>query len=263
MSQPVAVIGANFGDEGKGLVTDYVVSQAKGDVLVVRYNGGAQAGHTVITPEGIRHVFHHFGSGTLLGAATYLSRFFIVNPILWKKERDELRRIGAPELKLWVDPRALITTPYDMLVNQEIERIRNNWRYGSCGLGIHETQARNAKFIGTNVGHSDIKGACEQIRRDWAEQRVYEMTEERPSSLFRERIKSDTLLYNYLNDFDEFLAAVNFTETLPGAENVVFEGAQGLLLDENHPFFPFVTQSDSHEVREFEERRAATGPNRR
>ena len=66
-----AVIGANYGDEGKGLITDYLCRQVE-NPLVIRFNGGAQAGHTVTTPEGIRHIFSHFGSGTLAGAS-YLS----------------------------------------------------------------------------------------------------------------------------------------------------------------------------------------------
>ena len=88
MKNVKVVIGANFGDEGKGLMTDYFAGQArdKGETcLVVCSNGGAQRGHTVrVTTEeqsesDIRHVFHHFGSGALEGAATYLPHFYIVN----------------------------------------------------------------------------------------------------------------------------------------------------------------------------------------
>lgn len=80
-----AVIGASFGDEGKGLVTDYLCA-IQGAGIVVRFNGGAQAGHTVVTPDGLRHVHHHFGSGTLWGTPTFLSQFFIVNPIAFLAE---------------------------------------------------------------------------------------------------------------------------------------------------------------------------------
>ena len=65
------VIGANYGDEGKGLMTDFFAADAAGKgmrSLVICSNGGSQRGHTVITPEGIRHVFHHFGSGSFAGA---------------------------------------------------------------------------------------------------------------------------------------------------------------------------------------------------
>ena len=62
------VIGANFGDEGKGLMTDYFCAEAikkNESCIVALCNGGAQRGHTVVTPDGTRHVFHHFGSGTI------------------------------------------------------------------------------------------------------------------------------------------------------------------------------------------------------
>ncbi len=74
------VIGGSFGDEGKGLITNYF-SQKKNSIVICS-NGGAQRGHTVTSPDGIRHVFHHFGSGTFNGAATYLPEDFILNPIM-------------------------------------------------------------------------------------------------------------------------------------------------------------------------------------
>ena len=58
--------------------------------IVVCSNGGSQRGHTVVTPDGIRHVFHHFGSGTFNGAATYLPKEFIVNPLIFAQEYKEL-----------------------------------------------------------------------------------------------------------------------------------------------------------------------------
>lgn len=80
MSQcATAVIGAGYGDEGKGLMTDALVAALNGAATVVRFNGGAQAGHTVVAPRKgappLRHVFHHVGSGALAGAPTFLSRF--------------------------------------------------------------------------------------------------------------------------------------------------------------------------------------------
>ena len=88
-----AVIGANFGDEGKGLATDALAADlmSRGlDPVVVRSNGGAQAGHTVET-QGRRHVFHHVGSGAFPGARTHLSRFFVAHPALLQRELQELR----------------------------------------------------------------------------------------------------------------------------------------------------------------------------
>ena len=100
--QVKAVIGAAFGDEGKGSCTAFLSNPS---TLVVRYNGGAQAGHTVIH-NGARHVFHHFGSGSFKGAATYLSRHFLVNPLLWQNELTELLELGIDPV-LYINSSAL------------------------------------------------------------------------------------------------------------------------------------------------------------
>ena len=87
------VIGANFGDEGKGKLTDYYTKNAD-NCIVVCSNGGAQRGHTVLKSDGTRHVFHHFGSGTLNGADTYLPEDFILNPLVFREEWEELKKKG-------------------------------------------------------------------------------------------------------------------------------------------------------------------------
>ncbi len=133
------VIGANFGDEGKGLMTDYYA--AKADSIVVRFNGGAQAGHTVVTPDNKRHVFSHIGSGSFAGAETFLSRYFVCNPLLFRKEWDVLSpKCAIPQIH--VDAAAIVTTPYDMMINQIAEDLRGSGRHGSCGMGFGETIER-------------------------------------------------------------------------------------------------------------------------
>lgn len=116
MPAATVVIGANWGDEAKGKMVDYFASLASGPTVVVRHNGGAQAGHTVLTPDDKRHVFSHFGSGTLAGAATYLARHFVCNPLVFWKESRELIALGAAPV-MAADPRCFVTTPYDMLIN--------------------------------------------------------------------------------------------------------------------------------------------------
>lgn len=124
------VIGGNFGDEGKGLMTDYFATEAVNEgrkTLVICSNGGAQRGHTVVTPKGIRHVFHHFGSGTLAGADTWLPRFFIVNPMIFMNEYKELLAKGVR----FAEPRmceiafeSKKTTGYDKIPEMNIKGIR-------------------------------------------------------------------------------------------------------------------------------------------
>lgn len=133
------VIGANAGDEGKGLMTDYF--SQKPNSIVVCSNGGSQRGHTVTTPDGIRHVFHHFGSGTLNGAASYLPKEFIVNPLIFNQEYEELMNKGVVPI-VYAHSDCMVSTPYDMMANHIVEENRGKQKHGSCGLGIFETIKR-------------------------------------------------------------------------------------------------------------------------
>ncbi len=243
MKKVTAVIGSNFGDEGKGLVTDYLASREKS--VVVRYNGGAQAGHTVTTPEGQRHVFGHFGAGSFLQAPTYLSQFFIVNPILFHRELAKLS--FQPEV--FVDRRCPVTTPYDMMINQLIEQKRGLQRHGSCGAGINETVTRHQKLpltvadlVKANLwGIRDLLPLLQQIRDVYVPQRLQELG---LPPLPPEQA-SDDLMVKFVEDCIKF---VNLTSPAPSlqkldCDQIVFEGAQGLRLDEHHRYFPHVTRS--------------------
>ena len=165
------VIGANFGDEGKGLMTDYFAGEAARSYrkcLVICSNGGAQRGHTVrvhgkqnnVGAE-VRHVFHHFGSGSLAGADTYLPYYFILNPIVFMNEYFELldelqKHSGRREMpKVFIHPDAFVSTPFDMILNQMLEEHRGAGRHGSCGMGIWETLIRNGKSFGEMAEMND------------------------------------------------------------------------------------------------------------
>ena len=94
------IIGANYGDEGKGLATDFFGAQAAGSfgTINVLTNGGPQRGHTVELADGRRHVFKHFGAASFRGAASYFAEQFIVNPMEFMREYDDLRAVhAAPE----------------------------------------------------------------------------------------------------------------------------------------------------------------------
>src|SRR5579862_4577014 len=90
----VILVGMGFGDEGKGTITDYWTREY-GSTLTVRFCGGAQAAHRVVTPEGQAHVFHQFGSGTLAGANTFYSKFCYFNPIALLWEAKALSDLGV------------------------------------------------------------------------------------------------------------------------------------------------------------------------
>jgi adenylosuccinate synthase len=252
MKRARVVIGSNFGDEGKGLLTDCFAREYGGSgVLVARCNGGAQAGHTVVADGGVRHVFSHFGAGSLAGADTLLSRHFIANPILFQREHGELERLGAAT-RVFVDPRAILTTPFDMLINEMAETSRGAARHGSVGLGINETVTRSEEPdfwlpVGQAVRDRDAAAKVLRAIRDaWVPRRVAALGIEAEYGRRRALIESESLFENWLAVLDDFLRRVHVqwdTDVLREHENVVFEGAQGLALDQVRGTFPHVTRS--------------------
>ena len=243
-----AVIGANFGDEGKGLMTDYLVYKHQSN-LVVRFNGGAQAGHTVQTSDGRRHVFGHFGSGSFAGAATLLSRFFIVNPMVFRKEREELLTKPPVNLSVTLDLDAFVTTPFEMLLNQMVEQSRGDARHGSCGLGINETIERDEQFVPIRV--RDLTNEVMLAEKLYAIRDFWVPIRKTQLGLGSEHdniLMSDILIDRWLADVEYMLENTtqgSDTQVLATAKNPIFEGAQGLMLDQNHDYFPYVTRSNT------------------
>lgn len=146
------VIGANFGDEGKGLMTDYFCKRHNGKILNVLFNGGMQRGHTVVH-KGKRRVFHSFGAGSFSkNVKTYLADKFIVNPLMFNKELIDMYRTDWIDWHkekhiAYVSKNCLVTLPCDIMINQFIEQQRSKDRHGSCGLGINETVVRNSNHM--------------------------------------------------------------------------------------------------------------------
>jgi len=252
MKQAYAVIGANFGDEGKGLITDFLAADFGSDAVIVRYNGGAQAGHTVVDPSGKRHVFSHFGSGSFSGANSFLSRFFVCNPLLFVKEYNVLsKKINLP--KIFIDELSPITTPFDMMINQIVEEYRGNKRHGSCGMGFGETIERQ-QFNPYMLVYKDLddkkrlKEKLELISKEWVKKRLGILGVKEISEEWKSRIFSEGLINNFIKDIDMFLslttkATKNFLQNTK--QQIIFEGAQGLLLDQDRGHFPHVTRSNT------------------
>ena len=249
---PIAkvVIGAGHGDEGKGLMTDALVAPYRAAAIVVRYNGGAQAGHTVTLADGRRHVFHHIGAGTLAGAATFLSRFFVANPILLSTEIAGLAGIGvAPRIA--IDPGTPVTTPFDMMINQIAERARGKGRHGSCGLGFGETLERQLRpeFALTvkQLEEDALSSRLKAMRRSWVPERLSRLGLWPLAAEDEVLLNDDAIIGHWLDDAAAFLDAVTISEaaSLRNAEVLVFEGAQGLMLDQDRGAFPHVTRSNT------------------
>lgn len=250
MRAGIAVIGANYGDEGKGLVSSYFSSRFADDCTVVRFNGGAQAGHTVVTPDGRRHVFSHFGAGSFSGCPTYLSQFFVVNPRLFIKELRELEGLSVYP-KVSIDPRAFVTTPIDVLVNQAIEMKRGKNRHGSCGVGINETVTRclrSSQFATQAkefMNPAVLKDKLMILFDKWLPLRLEELAVRLDGTPFSPGLlNAEAIVSTFIDDCEVLLDYAEISFSLPKSRFVLFEGAQGLMLDENRlDQFPHVTRS--------------------
>lgn len=250
MKRATVVIGANYGDEGKGRMIDLLASKIHADKTVVRFNGGAQAGHTVTTPDGRRHVFSHLGAGSFAGARTFLAKHFVCNPILFWKELNEFAEVDTGRRpRVAADPRCLITTPYDILINQLVEDHRGNARHGSVGVGFGETIERSKypAFTVTKTNSKDEKRLTQQLRniRDrYLPGRLAFFGIKMPPK--DDKRLGDAMLNRFIQ------ATMMFHHEVPdagleflGSDAIFFEGAQGLALDMTHGDFPHVTRSNT------------------
>lgn len=246
------VIGSNYGDEGKGHMTDYLADKAKEkekSVIVVCSNGGAQRGHTVELNDGRRHVFHHFGSGTFSEAETYLPKQFILNPMVFNREYNELiTKMVEPICT--VHPECLVSTPYDMIMNQIIEESRGDKKHGSCGLGIWETIVRHKEYDTSletlmRLNEEDkLKEWLVTIRDNYLEERlISEGAKNLPDPKFESKIYqkwnpiiySENLIDNWIMDFQNMISRIKkiqFENYISSFDTIIFENGQGLLLDE-------------------------------
>ncbi len=237
------VIGSLFGDEGKGHMTDILCDAP--NTLNVRFNGGAQAAHTVVTPDGRRHAFRHFGAGTFAGAVTYLTSDFLVNPVEFALERDKLiKEFGIMPCE-FVNPDAVVTTLWDCYINQAIETYRGASRHGSCGMGINETveRSKNPRYritVFELLNKTALREKLKLIQGEYVEKRLmseYGLSISDLPGDFPKLIAEEEAIDMFMFFAEEFVRNVKiFTDSIIlSYENVVFEGAQGLLLDQNNP----------------------------
>jgi len=239
-----AIIGCGNGDCGKGRMVDSVANHKS---LVVRFNGGAQAGHTVVHSNGKRHAFRHIGAGTLKGAATYLSKFFVVNPMFFSKEHKEIVEKFGICPNVIVNPFCFVTTPWDMMVNQILEDSRGENKHGSCGVGINETIERSLKMpLNVQMLRGEYcKQIINHIRYEYVPCRLKDLDLE-PEEKYLKWIKSDGVYDRYLRNIEQFFEDVTIGDpTFEDYSDVIFEGAQGLMLDQRHENFPHVTRSNT------------------
>ncbi|MEU4688353.1 adenylosuccinate synthetase [Actinoplanes sp. NPDC023714] len=229
MNDHVAVVDLGYGDAGKGTVVDALCANTR-TRAVLRFNGGAQAAHNVITEGGRHHTFAQFGSGTLRGVPTHLTRFMIVDPLALA---SEARSLGNPFHLLTVDADALLATPWHRAANRRREVARGAARHGSCGMGVGETQMYALK-------HADAPRVADVLAPAVLRSKL---------TALAERLGiSDISVDDVVEAFTAFGEAVRIvggehTDRLLREGPCVFEGAQGVLLDEWRGWHPYTTWS--------------------
>ena len=271
MSKPKVkiVIGANYGDEGKGLATDYFTQKAKGPVLNVLYNGGPQRGHTVEHKNGLRHIFHHFGSGFFSGASTYFDENFLVDPIKFNIEHCELldqaryftdmtEEEAIKKSICFCHPNCRVITPWDAMANQILAKHKE--KHNTCGCGIWTTIERYNGHIDTipNSMHSlyfrdliklddmGIQVELMNLSLNWFYWLAKQITGKNYYELSLEDRENKSFLGDYAGIFlnpslrDHFIydlrqmqkrtIIANLDEVTPKFETIIFEGGQGLAI---------------------------------
>jgi adenylosuccinate synthase len=255
------VVDLGYGDAGKGTIVDWLCRAGQpggardgaSPVAVVRFNGGAQAAHHVLAPSGQVHAFAQFGSGTFAGTPTFLSRFMLVDPLALTAEAEHLRRLGVPDplALLTVDREALLTTPYHQAANQAREEARGSGRHGSCGMGIGET-ARYALEYPLDAPRAGDLTAPALLRRKLTLLRDRLVGSVPAGSVPAGSAGAGRSAAPPPRDVADVFRAVAARLTLAGEGDLtrllrrgpaVFEGAQGVLLDEWRGFHPYTTWS--------------------
>ncbi|HAU15475.1 MAG TPA: adenylosuccinate synthase [Gammaproteobacteria bacterium] len=235
------VVDLGFGDSGKGLCVDYLVSRDRVDSLVVRFSGGHQVGHTVQVGERC-HTFSNFGAGTLRGAPTYYSEFCTLFPPAMLAEAAHLQHL-AP--RVFVHPLVAVTTPYDVAYNRVTERVK---QHGSCGVGFGATLMREAA------------GVCLHTK-DLAFHWIMAHKLRAISDYYRDLLTSDAAMLQAFESELEGIDDAQFIDVCRAAfmlmtvshlrecaekfQALVFEGSQGIMLDQTHGLFPNVTPSNT------------------
>jgi adenylosuccinate synthase len=240
----IVVVDLGYGDAGKGTVVDWLCSPASGKRIeaVIRFNGGAQAAHNVVTPDGRHHTFAQFGSGSFTpGVRTHLSRFMFVDPLALAAEAAHLAAAGVSDAldRLTVERAALLTTPYHRAANRAMEVARGQDRHGSTGMGIGET----ARFA---LDHPELAPRAADCTAPRALRRKLAAVRDALTSELGPLGGPDVAeVADAYGAFARRIALVDggYLRQLLRTGPAVFEGAQGVLLDEWRGFHPYTTWS--------------------
>ncbi len=237
----VIVVGAQFGDEGKAKVTDLLAKNAN---LVVRYQGGCNAGHTVVV-NGETYKFHLIPSGILYpNSICILGPGMVIDPKALCQEINSLTDRGHSLKGLKISGSAHVTLPYHLMIDAAEEESRGNMKIGTTKRGIGPTYAD--KCARTGIRMEDIlskevfKAKLEWLvpRKNVLLERLYQLEPLSVGSILEEYYELGQKLKQYVCDTSSVLF-----NSVNDRKNILFEGAQGTLLDLDHGSYPYVTSS--------------------
>ena len=249
----IAVIGKNFGDEGKGYTCSRLASSLKKS-LIIKHNGGGQAGHTVEDPEGKwRFIHHQIGAGAEYHVPTLFADSFMPDLFQLGKEVKDFTGLFGFQPILYSEKNARITTIDDVLLNMGAEFARGKNRHGSCGMGIEECVQRNAAGYGITVeelaiwSKQDLLDRLKQIREEYTGKRakILGIQEQNP---YYEMLNNETVLENFVEEVKENVKLLSLVDAdrkwLEQFQHLIFETGQGLLLNQDYEAYaPHLTSS--------------------
>ena len=241
----VAVIGAQWGDEGKGKIVDLLAQQSD---VVVRFQGGNNAGHTLVV-NGQKTILHVIPSGALhRDKVCVIGNGVVLDAEVLLHELQELRQQGhlQNDSQLRISEQAHLIMPYHRAIDQARERMRGAGKIGTTGRGIGPTYEDKAARVGIRViDLLEEDTFREKLEHNIAEKNVY------LRAILKEQALDFEEIHRTYSGYREKLApyvtdtGVLLDEMFRDGKNVLFEGAQGTLLDLDHGTYPFVTSSNT------------------
>jgi adenylosuccinate synthase len=239
----IAVVGTQWGDEGKGKVTDLLGAEMD---YVVRYQGGNNAGHTVVTPDGTKYAIHLVPVGILTpGVVPVIANGVVVDPKFLIAELDELTAGGVDVANLKLSADAHLIMPHHRALDRVVERYLGGARIGTTGRGIGPAYADKVARQGIRVQDlldpKILSIKLEQILREKNQilVKVYNRKAIDPAAVVEEYLGYAERLRPYIADTRLLL-----NKALDEGKNVLLEGAQATMLDVDHGTYPFVTSSN-------------------
>ena len=240
----VIVVGTQWGDEGKGKIIDYLMEKAD---YAVRYQGGNNAGHTIIT-QGEPFVLHLIPSGVFYpGKICIIGNGVVVDPIILLKEIDELRRCGIHvDDNLILSENAHLIFPYHKLLDKAREKKEGARRIGTTGRGIGPAYMDKVARVGIRA--IDLKN--EKIFTEVLKRNIKEKNEWFTQFYKLEPLSYEKILEEYLDygrQIERYIADTGsiINQAVSLKKNILFEGAQGTLLDIDFGTYPYVTSSNA------------------